>query len=437
MGGFQEIIMSKPAIKVGLLGLGTIGKGVARVLIENADNLARRAGRSVELAKAVDLDIDRDFGVNFPEDCLTTDANAVLDDPEIAVIVEVIGGVNPAKAFIEKALGNGKHVVTSNKEVIAKHGASFLKLARENGVNLYYEAAVGGGIPIIHGLKNCLSANNIQEIVGIMNGTTNFILTKMAQEGAEFEAVLKEAQAAGYAEADPTADVDGYDVAYKLAILGSIAFNTHFSYEDIYFEGIRNIAREDIKIAGEMGYVIKLVAIGVEREDGRVELRVHPTMIPVDHPLAGVNHTFNAVFVKGNYIDECMFYGHGAGMLPTASAVVADIMDIAMAADLEGSHPSITTDFRKREVVPIGEVESEYYLRLQVKDQLGVLGSIAKICAENQVSIKTVQQHVRNGEAAIELITHRVRESAMQEAIARIRELDTILGVASLLRVGL
>jgi len=429
--------MSKQPIHVGLLGLGTIGTGVARVLIENAANLEKRAGRPVVLKKAVDLNIDRDFGVNIPEGCLSTDANEVLDNPEIDIVVEVIGGVKPAKSFIERALAGGKHVVTSNKEVIAKHGFEFLEIARKSGVNLYYEAAVGGGIPIIHGLKNCLSANNIQEIVGIMNGTTNFILTKMAQEGADFADVLREAQQAGYAEADPTADVEGYDVAYKLSILASIAFNSQFSYEDIYFEGITNVAPEDIAIASDMGYVIKLVAIGVERQDGRVELRVHPAMIPEAHPLANVDGTFNAVFVKGNYIDECMFYGHGAGMLPTASAVVADVMDIAMAADLPGAHPSMTTNFTPRQVVPIGEIESEYYIRLRVKDQLGVLGAIARICAENKVSIKNVQQQHRDGEAQIELITHRVREDAMQQALKSIEGLETVLGIASLLRVGL
>ncbi len=429
--------MAKDSFNVGVIGLGTVGTGVARILLENAENIGRRAGIPIRLARAADLDIARDRGLDFPEGVLVSDAGAVLDDPEIDVVVEVIGGVSPARTFIETALGNGKHVVTSNKEVVAKHGRGFLELARSNGVNLYYEAAVGGGIPIVHALKNCLAANEIEQVFGIMNGTTNYILTKMHEERAEFESVLKEAQELGYAEADPTADVDGYDVAYKLAILAGIAFNAHFSYEDIYFEGIRKISGEDVRIAEEMGYAIKLLAIGIRREGG-VELRVHPAMIDRHHPLAAIEGSFNAVYVKGNYVNETMFYGPGAGALPTASAVVGDVIDLAMSRGVAGSHPSITTGFNDLPVLPKGDIRSQYSLRLRVKDQLGVLASVGEICRDAKVSLRSVNQHtVSRTEAEIVLVTHTVREEAMQRALAEIRGLETVLEVQNLIRVGL
>jgi homoserine dehydrogenase len=430
--------MPKESIQVGLIGLGTIGVGVAKILLENKENLARRAQVPVILKAACDLDITTDRGVDFSTVMMTTDATELLKDSDIDVIIEVIGGVNPARTFIMQALKSGKHVITSNKEVIAKHGKEFLEVARENDVNLYYEAAVGGGIPILHGLKNSLSANNIEEVFGIVNGTTNFILTKMTEEGADFETVLKEAQALGYAEADPTADVDGYDVAYKLSILAGLAFNSHFSYEDIHFEGIRQITANDIAMADGMGYVIKLVAIGIARDEESVELRVHPVMIEKKHPLASVNGAFNAVFVRGNYIGDAMFYGPGAGELPTASAVVGDLMDIAMENEMERSHPSISTDFCEKKVVPMDETTSAYFLNLVVKDESGVLAAITRICAENSVSIcKIDQEYASGGEAGLILVTHEVREGNMQKAVAEIKELTQVLKVNNLIRVGL
>ncbi|MBN2069796.1 MAG: homoserine dehydrogenase [Opitutales bacterium] len=430
--------MSQKSIQVGLIGLGTIGVGVAKILLQNSRNLQARAQIPVVLKAACDLDITKDRGVDLSTVTLTTDATELLKDPEIDVIIEVIGGVNPARTFITQALKAGKHVITSNKEVIAKHGKEFLGIARENNVNLYYEAAVGGGIPILHGLKNSLSANNIEEVFGIVNGTTNYILTKMTEEGAEFSAVLKEAQALGYAEADPTSDVDGYDVAYKLSILAGIAFNSHFSYEDIHFEGIRDITPQDIAMADNMGYVIKLVAIGIARSEDAVELRVHPVMIEKKHPLAAVNGAFNAVFVRGNYVNDTMFYGPGAGELPTASAVVGDLMDIAMAPDQGRSHPSISTDFCEKRVIPMGETTSAYFLSLIVRDEPGVLAAITRICAEHSASIcKIDQDDATGGEAGLIMVTHEVRESDMQAAVAHIKELKTVLNVNNLIRVGL
>ena len=431
--------MSKDTINIGVIGLGTIGSGVVTILTESQENLSKRAAKQVKLLKAADRDTSRLKEVTgLTDEQFTDNADDIINDPEIDIVVEVIGGVNPARQFIEQSLKNGKHVVTSNKEVIAKHGQEFIQLANENNVNVYYEAAVGGGIPIIQGIKNCLSANDTKEVFGIMNGTTNYILSKMYAEGADFDAVLKEAQDLGFAEADPTSDVDGYDVAYKLAILGSIAFNTHFKYEDIYFEGIRNISADDIKIAKSLGYVIKLVAIGVAHEDERVELRVHPAMIEENHPLANVNGSFNAVFVKGNYVDDTMFYGHGAGELPTASAVVGDIMDIAMQSELKSSHPSMNTNFTEKKVVPIGEVTSEYCFSLQVKDETGVLAAVTRACSDAGVSIESIQQKKpEDGLAELIIITHEVKESAMQEALETIKGNDSVVSLNSFIRVGL
>jgi len=430
--------MSKKEINIGLIGLGTVGTGVAKILMRNKENLANRAGAKIVLKKAADIDLKKDRGIKFTEGQLTNDAEEILNDPQIDIVVEVVGGIKPAKSFIEKALKHKKHVVTSNKEVIAKHGLDFIKLAKEQGVNIYYEAAVGGGIPIIHSLKNTLAANNIEKIFGIVNGTTNFILTKMYQEGADFTDVLKEAQDLGFAEADPSADIDGYDVAYKLAILSSIAFNSHFKYEDIYFEGISDITSADIKIAAQFGYVIKMLAVGIEHKNKNVELHVHPVMIEKDHPLANVNGSYNAVFVKGNYVKETMFYGPGAGELPTASAVVGDVLDLAMHDGLEHSHPSMLTNFADKKVVPMGEIHSKFYMRLTVKDQPGVLAGISKICGDNMVSIKSVQQKDSQGvNAELVIITHKVKEDSMQTAIKAIKKLKSVENVNSVIRVGL
>lgn len=430
--------MKKETLRVGLVGCGNVGSGVAKILLENAENLARRAGRQLELVAVAVRDTKKARGHEVPEGLLCTDAGALVAREDVDIVVETIGGVGVALELIEAALRLGKHVVTANKEVVAKHGEALLELAREAGVNLYYEAAVGGGVPIIHGLKNSLSANNFSKVVGIVNGTTNFILSKMYQQGAEFEEVLAEAQRLGFAEADPTDDVDGYDVAYKLAILASIAFNSRFSYEDIYFEGIRKISARDIELARKFGYVIKLLAIGSEHGDGRVELRVHPVMVDEWHPLAGVNEAYNAVFVEGSYVGQAMFYGPGAGMCPTASAIVGDLMDLAMNWELKGTHPSLQTNFSQKVVLPMGEVQSEYYFRLCVANRPGVLAAIARACGEYGVSIKCVEQHEGESEAAeLILITHKVAEAAMQGALKVINALEHVRALKALIRVGL
>jgi homoserine dehydrogenase len=430
--------MNKKQINIAIFGFGTVGTGVYKTLLTNGELIAKRIGRNIVVKNIVDLDITRDRGVQVPPGVLTTDAAAVLSDPDIAIVVEVIGGVNPAKKFIEQALTSGKHVVTSNKEIIAKHGREFLQLARQHNVNIYFEASAGGGIPIISILNKALAANAIKRIFGIVNGTTNYILTKMYQENAEFATVLAEAQQLGYAEADPTNDVDGHDVAYKLSILAGLAFNAHFDYKDIYTEGIRNISAQDIALAREFGYVIKLLAIGIAHDDTRVELRVHPVMIKNDHPLAAVNDAFNAVFVEGDCVGETMFYGRGAGSMPTASAVVGDVIDIALTFDLKETNAALNFDFAERKLIPIGDVLSKYFIRLTVQDKPGVLAQISTICGKHNVSLKSVQQKESTGvETELVLITHTVKESSMQQTIREFNELDAVIAVNSLIRAGL
>ncbi|MDR1998069.1 MAG: homoserine dehydrogenase [Candidatus Margulisbacteria bacterium] len=430
--------MAKSELNIAVLGFGTVGTGVVKMLLGNGELLARRCGKKLTLKYIADLDIQRDRGVKVPKGVLTTDALNAIADPAVDIVVEVIGGVNPAKKFIETALKNKKHVVTSNKEVIAKHGREFIALAVQHGVNILFEASAGGGIPIINALTKALAGNNIKRIFGIVNGTTNYILTKMYRDNADFAAALREAQALGYAEADPTSDVDGYDAAYKLAILAGLAFNSHFAYSDIYCEGIRRISAVDIALAREFGYVLKLLAIGIAHAEDRVELRVHPVMIPERHPLATVNDAFNAVFVEGDCVGETMFYGRGAGELPTASAIVGDLADLALHYELGGTNPALHFDFTQKKIIPVGEIFSKYFIRLKVKDETGVLAAVSRVCADHKVSIKAVQQKDASGaETSLVIITHTVQEAALQKAVEQIAALRQVLEVSSVIRAGL
>jgi len=428
--------MASATLGVGVIGCGTVGSGVVKLLTAETEHLRRKSGVAIELRKAADLDPAKRASTGLPEGLLTSDANNLLSDPLINVVVEVIGGVKPAGLFIETALKAGKHVVTANKELIAKRGPELFALARENGVTLHFEASSCGGIPVIQGQS--LAANRFQKLLGIVNGTTNFILTKMYREAAEFSDALAEAQRLGYAEADPTADVDGHDAAYKLSILAAMAFDGQFDYREIHTEGIRQVSARDIAIAKEYGYVIKLLAIGVAHDDERVELRVHPVMIPTDHPLAAVNDSFNAVFARGNYVGDVMFYGRGAGQLPTASAIVGDIIDLAMHHCKGGTSPRMNFGQITKQVVPMGEVKSQFYLRLDVTDRPGVLAAITKIFGDCGVSISAVTQEEATGDA-VELVifTHEVIESAFQKAVGEIRKLDVVVGVRSLIRTQL
>jgi homoserine dehydrogenase len=430
--------MATGKLGVGVIGCGTVGGGVVKLLMEEADHLRRKTGVAIELRKAADLDPIKRAATGLPPELLTADAQELFRDPNIGVIVEVIGGTRPAQAFIEAALEAGKHVVTANKELIAKKGPELLALARRKNVTLHFEASSCGGIPVINALGQSLAANRFQRLYGIVNGTTNFILTKMHREGAEFADVLSEAQRLGYAEADPTADVDGHDAAYKLAILAALAFNTDVDYREIHTEGIRSLSARDIELAKEYGYVIKLLAIGVEHDDKRVELRVHPVMIRHDHPLAAVNDSFNAVFASGNFVGDVMFYGRGAGQLPTASAIVGDIIDLAMHHPQGGVSARMNFGGQTKSVVPMGEVVSKFYLRLEVKDRPGVLAAIASVFGECEVSISGVKQKEATGaDAELVILTHAVRESAMQKAVTEMRKLDVVLGVRSVLRADL
>ena len=427
--------MASAKLGVGVIGCGTVGGGVVKLLVSEKDHLVRKTGVAVELRRAADLDPEKRAATGLPASVLTADAASLLAEPGIDVVVEVIGGVQPAQSFIETALAAGKHVVTANKELIAKKGPELFALARKHGVTLHFEASACGGIPVIHAFGQSLAANRFEKILGIVNGTTNFILTKMHRAGAEFADVLAEAQRLGYAEADPTADVDGHAAAYKLAILAAMAFDSHFDYREIHTEGIRSISARDIAIAKDYGFVIKLLAIGAAHDDGRVELRVHPVLVPKEHPLAAVSDSFNAVFARGNYVGDVMFYGRGAGALPTASAIVGDIIDLAMHQRGGGTSPRMNFGTLNKAVVPMGEVKSQYYLRLDVRDRPGVLAAIAKIFADFRVSISAVTQEEATG-ASVELVifTHEVTEADFQKAVAEIRKLDVVVGVRALIR---
>jgi homoserine dehydrogenase len=427
--------MASANLGVGIIGCGTVGGGVVKLLVSQKEHLLRKTGVTIELRKAADLDPAKRASTGLADHLLSADAGAVLDDPSIGVVVEVIGGTKPAQQFIEKALTSGKHVVTANKELIAKKGPELFALARKHNVTLHFEASSCGGIPVINAFGQSLAANRFEQLLGIVNGTTNFILTKMYQEGAEYADVLAEAQRLGYAEADPTADVDGHDAAYKLSILASMAFDSTVDYREIHTEGIRSITGRDIAIAKSYGYVIKLLAIGVAHDDDRVELRVHPVMLPKRHPLGAVNDSFNAVFARGNFVGDVMFYGRGAGELPTASAIVGDIIDLAMHQLKGGTSPRMNFGSQKKAVVPMGEVKTQFYLRLDVKDQPGVLASITKVFGDCGVSISAVTQKEATGES-VELVifTHEVAEADFQRAVTGIRSLPVVVGVRSLIR---
>ncbi|MEW6695856.1 MAG: homoserine dehydrogenase [Bacillota bacterium] len=422
-------------IKIGLLGLGTVGRGVYRILVENQENIRQRAGVKLEIKKILVRSLEKDRGLSLPEGILTTNLAEITQDPEIKIVVEVLGGIHPTLDYVLEALNQGKSVVTANKDMVAEQGQRLFKAAQNNQCDLFFEASVAGGIPIIRTLKQSLAGNRIEEVFGIINGTTNYMLTKMTQEGCEFDAVLKEAQAKGYAESDPTADVGGFDAARKIAILASIAFNTRVPLQQVYTEGITKITAQDISYANELGYVIKLLGIAKERPEG-VEVRVHPTFIPKDHPLAAVGDVFNAVFVRGNAVGDTMFYGRGAGEMPTASAVVADIMDAAR--DILRSVPGIIgcTCFNDSPVLDIGETFSKYYIRLQVADKPGVLASIALVFGNKEVSLKSVIQKEATGSTAeLVLVTHRVQEQNVKDALMDIKQLSSVLEVANVIRV--
>jgi homoserine dehydrogenase len=419
-----------PPVKVGLLGLGTVGGGVTRVLARNAGEISRRAGREIIITHAAARNLDTTTA-NTAGMKLTGEALEVVDDPEVSIIVELMGGYEPARSLTLRALANGKHVVTANKALIARHGNEIFAAASASGMMVGFEAAVAGGIPIIKAIREGLAGNRIEWVAGIINGTANFILTQMCDQGRDFPEVLAEAQALGYAEADPSFDVEGIDAAHKLTILASIAFGIPLQFDRVYIEGISRVTRDDVAYAEQLGYRIK--HLGIARRDERgAQLRVHPTLIPQRQLLASVNGVMNAVLVKGDAVGQSLFYGAGAGAEPTASAVVADIIDVVrtLTADPENRVPHLAFQpdaLSDLPVLPMSEVETACYLRLQARDRPGVLADVTRILADRRISIEAILQKESGTEdVPIILLTHRVREQSMNEAIAAIEALDSI-----------
>jgi homoserine dehydrogenase len=433
------LTVAKNSINVGIIGFGTVGTGTARILTENADIIKRRLGVPVALRKISDLDIERDRGIDLAGVKLTTDAKEIINDPEIDIVVELIGGYKPAKEFILEALGNKKHVVTANKALLAVHGEELYAAAEKAGVTIGFEASVAGGIPILKSLKDGLAANRIESIFGIVNGTCNYILTLMTNEGRKFEEVLKEAQEKGYAEADPTFDIEGIDAAHKLAILTMLAFGTPVRFENIYTEGISKITPLDIGFARDLGYKIKLLAI-TKMVNGEVEARVHPTMLPEEFPIATVDGVFNALFVVGNAVGNTLFYGRGAGDLPTGSAVVSDIMDIGRDIVSGSNNRMPVAAFRER--VPLAirkmdDITSCYYLRFAAIDKPGVLSRISGVLGKNNISIENVIQKGRRAAEAVPLVmmTHEAVERDVRKALDEINKMDCVAGPTMVIRV--
>jgi homoserine dehydrogenase len=420
-----------------MLGLGVVGTGVYRILTERADRLAARMDRPVYIARILVRNPNKPRQVTVPPGILTTDPRSVLDDPAIAVIIEALGGEYPAVDFLRRALENGKYVITANKEVMAKHGPELLRLAAQHGVDISFEASVGGGIPLIGAFRQDLAANRIVGVQAILNGTTNYILSRMADEGVDYPSALREAQRLGYAEPDPHNDVAGIDAAYKLAILSTLAFQTPVRPGDIYTEGIEHLAPRDIRSGQEMGYRLKLLCSAVETEQG-VQARVHPALLPRQHPLAQVDGVYNAVLVKGDLVGDVLFYGRGAGSEPTGSAMVADLVALGQGIDT-GTSPRLPVQLGdSRPGVPMSSLQTRYYLRMDVADRPGVLAQLAGVLGDAGISISSVIQKEANGatgSAQIVIMTHPAREGAMQQARADLIALPVVREIAGFVRV--
>ncbi|QET02001.1 MULTISPECIES: homoserine dehydrogenase [Cupriavidus] len=429
-------------IKVGLLGIGTVGSGTFNVLKRNQEEIRRRAGRGIEIAMVADLNTERAKELTGGEVEVVNDANLVVAHPDIDIVVELIGGYGIARELVLKAIENGKHVVTANKALLAVHGNEIFEAARRKGVIVAFEAAVAGGIPIIKALREGLTANRIQWIAGIINGTTNFILSEMREKGLDFDVVLKEAQQLGYAEADPTFDIEGVDAAHKVTLMSAIAFGMPVQFDKAHVEGITKLSAVDIRYAEELGYRIKLLGITRRREEG-VELRVHPTLVPASRLIANVEGAMNAVLVQADAVGTTLYYGKGAGAEPTASAVIADLVDVTRLHTADPNHRVPHLAFQPDElstvpVLPIEEVTSSYYLRMRVSDETGVLAEITRILAEAGISIDAMlQKESRVGEPQTDIIilTHLTREKQINAAIARIESLATVLSPVTRLRM--
>ncbi|MDF3832198.1 homoserine dehydrogenase [Cupriavidus basilensis] len=429
-------------IKVGLLGIGTVGSGTFNVLQRNQEEIRRRAGRGIEIAMVADLNTERARELTGGQVEVVADANEVVTRPEIDIVIELIGGYGIARELVLKAIENGKHVVTANKALLAVHGNEIFEAARKKGVIVAFEAAVAGGIPIIKALREGLTANRIEWIAGIINGTTNFILSEMRDKGLDFGTVLKEAQALGYAEADPTFDIEGIDAAHKVTLMSSIAFGMPVQFDKAYVEGITKLSAEDIRYAEELGYRIKLLGLTRRRADG-IELRVHPTLVPAKRLIANVEGAMNAVLVQGDAVGATLYYGKGAGAEPTASAVIADLVDVTRLHTADPEHRVPHLAFQPDElssvpVLPIEEVTSSYYLRMRVADEAGVLADITRILADAGISIDAMlQKESREGEPQTDIImlSHITREKQINAAIAKIEALPTVLSAVTRLRM--
>lgn len=440
--------MIKSEINVGIIGFGTVGSGTAKILLHNRQMLKDRTGIGFNLKKIADLDIVRDRGITIPDGILTTDAGEIFNDPEIDIVVELMGGINPAKDFIIKSIKNKKHVITANKALIATYGNEILTEAEAGGVCIGFEASVAGGIPIIKVLREGLIANNIVAIYGIINGTSNYILTKMTDEKVDFSDALKEAQRLGYAEADPTFDIEGIDTAHKLTILSSLSYGIPFLYDDVYKEGITKITAQDIEFAIELGYKIKLLAIlkaaplNKEGTEGvEIEMRVHPTMVPNEYLISKIDGVFNAIYVEGDAVGSTLYYGRGAGDMPTGSAVVSDIVDIGrkiisgQMQEIKNQKPDIRS--RKVKIKDIQDIQSKYYFRFSALDQPGVLSKISGILGNYNISITSVIQKGRRIGGAVPLVvlTHMAKEKDVLQAVKEIDNLPVVSDKTLFIRV--
>ncbi len=427
--------MAEKAVKIGMLGMGTVGGGVAGLLERNGGLLQDKTDIDLQLQRVLVRDPARPRAVNLPPELYTTEAAAIFEDPEIELVVELIGGIEPARRYIKEALQRGKFVVTANKDLMASHGGELLELAHRHGRNIFYEASVGAGIPLLHPLKHCLVANRIRRILGIINGTTNYILTKMALEGADFAQALARAQELGFAEADPSNDLEGIDAVYKLAILAGLAFSCRVDPAEIYVRGISSVTREDICYATELGYAVKLLAVA-EQLDRGLALRVHPALVSREHPLAAVLHEFNAVFIEGDAVGEVMFYGRGAGALPTASAVVSDMVEAVRCIRSQLENGIVENSFKQVPVLSAETLTSRFYLRLLAYDRPGVFGALATAFGDEQVSLEVIiQKRNEGGIAEIVLVTHDVLEERFNRALKRILALPAIKPAHSVFRV--
>jgi homoserine dehydrogenase len=421
------------AVKVGLLGCGHVGAPLVRLIEDNADVIEARAGVRIEVTRVAVRNLALERDVPLPASRFTNSAEDVVADPDVDIVVEVIGGIEPARTLVTDALKSGKPVVTANKELLANVGKELLEVAESAGVDLLFEASVGGGIPLIRPLRESLAGDRIRRVMGIVNGTTNYILTRMTEAGSSFQDALAEAQTLGYAERDPTADIEGFDAAAKAAIMASIAFGARVVAGDVYREGISEVSDDDIASAHELGYVVKLLAVA-EELDGDVAVRVHPAMVPRHHPLASVRESFNALFIEGDAVGELMLYGRGAGGSPSASAVLGDLIDASKNLVSGGRGATIGT-LARRTVRPIDEVESQFYLLIEVADRPGVLAQIATEFGRHQVSIKSMQQKGIGDDARLIFVTHKAREAALRATVHALRDVEPVHRVGSVLRV--